>query len=327
MNLTAHWELKLVALVIAVALWIYTSGQVRSERTLTVSVGESSVLGLGGDLVVSSIGPREFTVRLSVPNARLEELPASLSPRLSLPAGTARKGRASLPITGSLLSLPHDVRILDIKPEGVRDIQIGLDRIEELDLPVEPPALAGLPAGLDASLALDVTYVRVRAPVETLERLRSAQARQRFAPIQLDQEDPALASERIQLMQLTPLAEGCTVLTPVKATVTIRPVPLAKPATLVVPVEVLASRDLSEAFSIALDPPRVVLQVKGPENLVAGLRPEDDLVAFVRLHEGLAPGRPHPQVVTVLAPSWLGHEPVTVSVTLTPRPAGPERRE
>jgi hypothetical protein len=319
MSLAAHWELKLVALVIAAALWSYTAGQVRSERTVTVVVAESSVKGLPDDLVVTGVGPHEFTVRLSLPGSREDEIPAQIAPRIELPAEAARKGVASLPITSRLLGLPYDVRILDIKPEGVKELRVGLDRIAEATLPVEPPPLAGLPPGLEATLALDLSLVRVRAPVETLERMQKAGTRIRFQPVPLDQEDASLASERQERVRLVPQAEGCRVLDAVSATVTVRPAPLAAPLTLVVPVEILASRDLLASFAIEVDPPRAVLKARGPENLVAGLRAEEDLVAYVHLREGLEPGKAHPLPLAVQAPAWLAIEPASVRVTLVPR--------
>ena len=62
-----HWELKLVALVIAVALWLYTNGQVRIERSINVSVTSASVQSLPKGYRVTEIRPDKFTVNLSVP--------------------------------------------------------------------------------------------------------------------------------------------------------------------------------------------------------------------------------------------------------------------
>ncbi len=66
-RLVEHWELKVVALVIAVALWLYTNGQVRIERSVNVVVAPSAVLSLPDGYRVTSITPQNFTINISVP--------------------------------------------------------------------------------------------------------------------------------------------------------------------------------------------------------------------------------------------------------------------
>ena len=47
-----NWQVKVVAFFLAIALWLYTSGQARIERTLQVRVQESSVRSLPADYQV-----------------------------------------------------------------------------------------------------------------------------------------------------------------------------------------------------------------------------------------------------------------------------------
>ena len=47
-----NWELKLVSLVVALALWSYTSGQVRVERQVLVEITPAQIAGLPAALHV-----------------------------------------------------------------------------------------------------------------------------------------------------------------------------------------------------------------------------------------------------------------------------------
>lgn len=316
--LTAHWDLKLVALVLAVALWTYTTGQVHVERTATVTVTDQAVSSLPERSRITAISPREFKVRLSVPASRAGELTLEeLAPHLPLsPQATVERGQV-FPITARSLGLPDDVRIIGIEPDNVREITVTLDLEGEADLPVEPPAVTGLPPGLEAALQLDLTLVRVRAPGAELERMRAAKARVRFEPVDLQGVDPMLARPRQERVALTPAAEGFTVLRPVHAAITVRPRP-GQPRQVTVPVEVLGSRDLLRSVAVEIDQPRTTLVLRGPENQLAALKPDQDLTAYVRLRDDLAPGQAHELPVGVLAPPWLAVEPATARVTLAP---------
>lgn len=323
--LTSHWDLKLVALVLAVALWTYTTGQVHVERTAAVTVTDQAVANLPERSRITAISPREFKVRLSVPSSRAGELPLdALEPRLALsPQATIERGQV-FPITARSLGLPDDVRITAIEPDNVREITVSLDLETEADLPVEPPAVTGLPPGLEASLQLDLTLVRLRAPGAEVERMRAAKMRVRFEPVDLAGVDPMLARPRQERVVLTPSAAGFAVLRPVHATITVRPRP-GQPRQVTVPVEVLGSRDLLRSVAVGIDQPRAVLVLRGPENQLAALKPDQDLTAYVRLRDDLAPGQPHELPVGVLAPPWLAVEPATARVTLVPlRAAAPE---
>lgn len=320
MKLTAHWELKVVALVLAVALYIYTSGQVRVEKTVTVSITDSAVRGLPSDYQVVNMTPREFKVVLSVPTIRLTDFEnENLAPRLEVRPEQLATKTASWPLTSHLLRLANDIRIESTEPIDIREITVQLDRITEDSMPVEPPHLSGLPAGLDAIVRLDQTLVRVAAGGAVLELLKRDRERVRFQDIDLRAVDANLAAERQERLILTPLAAPSQtpyhVLGQVGATVTIRPL-LAMSKEMPANVQVLCGKDLLRSVELTLTPPRVTLTVRGPENLLAQLKSED-LTAFVRLHDDLAPEATHDLPVEILAPPWLVVDPAQVKVTLS----------
>jgi len=320
MKLTAHWELKAVALVLAVALYLYTSGQVRVEKTFTVIINDTAVRGLPGDYQVVNLTPREFKVVLSVPTVRLSDLEnESLMPRLEVRPEQLATKSAAWPLTSHLLRLANDIRIESTEPADIREIAVQLDRITEDSMPVELPHLSGLAAGLDATVRLDQTLVRVAAGGAVLELLKRDRERVRFQDIDLHFIEAGLTGEHQERLFLTPLTAPSEtpyhVLGQIAATVTIRPL-LAMTKEMSAPVQVLCGKDLLRSVEITLTPPRVTLTLRGPENLLAQLKPED-LTAFVRLKDDLAPDASQDLPVEVLAPPWLAVDSAQVKVAIS----------
>ena len=322
MRITPHWELKLVAMVVAVALYVYTSGQVRVERTVTVNVSETGVKGLPADYQVVGITPREFKVQLSVPSSRLSDLEATaIVPRLDIRPEHLAAREAMWPLTSFLLQLPNDIRIESTEPPDVREISLRLDRVVEGTLAVELPHLAGLEAGLDASIKLDTTLARIAAGGDVLEMLHRDHERIRFQDVDLRSIPASLTAERQERLVLTPLAPAqetpYQVLDALRATITVRPI-MGIARELSAPVKLLAGKDLLRSVEVTLTPPRVALTVRGPENQLAALTSEA-ITAFVRLPDDVAPdAAAHDLPVEVLAPGWLVVEPTTVRVAISP---------
>ncbi len=322
MRLTAHWELKAVALVLAIALYIYTSGQVRVEKTVSVTLSEMSVRGLPGDYQVVSITPREFKVQLSVPTSRLSDLESeTVTPRLELRPEQLPLETASWPLTSQLLRLPNDIRIIATEPIDIREVTVQLDRVTEGSLPVELPHLAGLPAGLEANVTLDVTKVRVATGGDTLHLLVRDHEKIRFQDIDLRTIDRGIAAEHKEKLVLTPLPPSqeapYRVLDSVTATVSIHPLLTSTRELLSAPIQVLSSRDLLRSVEVTLSPPQAALTIHGPENLLKDLKLEA-LTVFVRLADNLTLETSHELPVEFLVPPGLMIDPAQVRVLLVP---------
>ncbi len=322
--ITAHWELKLVAGVLAVALWVYTSGQVRVERTVTVTAGEAPVKGLTADYQAVHIRPREFKVRLSVPMSRQVEVEFdTLVPRLEVRSDQLAAGLISFPLTSALLRLPNDIRIEATEPELVREIEVQVDRVAEGLLPLEPPRVTGLADGLLATVVLDVTMVRVQAPAGLLERLRAEGYRVRFQDITLGQIPPDLAEPRVERCTAIPLVPpqeaSYRILQTVGAEVHIRPQDQDR-RILTLPLAIVATPDLWRTSGIELAQPRVTVTVRGPRNLLRDLRPERDLTAALLVPDDLPPNALHELPVRLIGPVWLESDPVKATLALSRSP-------
>jgi hypothetical protein len=315
--ITEHWELKLVALAIAVALWLYTSGQVRAERTITVQVRASAVAALPDRYRVSAVEPQAFSVQVSIPESQVAALRAQVVPRFEIAAESLAAGEQIFPITAAALGLEGDVRIVRVVPETVRDIRVRFDAIAEDYLALEVPRLAGIPEGIEAAVVLDRTRVRVRGTREQLDALKGRGARIAFAPLRLDDVDPGLAQERQDVLKLVAREAPCEVVDPITATVTLRP---SAGSRLVVslPIQVLMPPGAEANLRVVLAQPQVSLAVRGPENLLKALRPESELTAYVDLHEGFAAGAAREVPVRILGPGWLVSDPLSVRVAIVP---------
>lgn len=314
-SITAHWELKLVALVIALGLWQYTNGQVRVDRSIRVVVGDAAVQSLSSNrFQVTGIEPREFVVHVSTPtNLEKTFRTDELVPRLVVDADALDKGRQEFPLGNRVLGLNDDIRIV-FESDTPRSIVVTWDQVEEGYLPVEPPLLEKTPAGLEAAITLDRTRVKVSGARSRLETLRQEQHRVRFLPVVLDDVDPLLTGvreERLVLKDQDPLVRTTQ---EVRATITLRP-RAGTPRTVSLPVAVLVPADQVGAGRLELAPERVVLTLRGPENLLAALAPEKDLAVFVRLLKQPDLDAAQELPVELLAPAWLSADPVKVTVT------------
>ena len=326
-RLIEHWELKLVALVIAVALWLYTNGQVRVERTLNVIINQSAVQSLPTDYRVNVIEPRSFTVKVSVPMNQAGNLRNPIIPNLQISGTAVRDGEQSFPITSSLLGLDDDLRIERIDPETVREVRVAFALITEDYVLVEAPTISGLPDGIQASLAIEPTRVRVRGTREQLDGIKVRGQRLVFDPIVLDGIDPTLQVVRKEVVALTHKDTQLEVMDRVTATVTLSPQQGATKE-VSVPVQILAPKDFTSRFAIELSQPQVVLALHGPASLLSGLQPETELTAYVVLRPTIELGVPVEVPVGVMGPTWATYDPVTIRVTVNvlpvrPAPEGP----
>ncbi len=284
--LLGNWELKLVSLVVGVALWTYTSGQVRVERQILVEITPAQISGLPAVLQVSAVEPAEFVAVLSVPTSKLGELRDQvLRPQIELPRDRREAGDVELGLTGRLLGLDSDIRVIRTEPGEVRSVTIRLSALAFATLPAEAPAVVGLPIGIAASVRLDRTRVEVRGPGERVAAAEASGAPLRFAPIHLDGIDPGLAATREERIALHVTEGQLTPVEPVLATVTLQP---ARTSTVVlrVPVAVLLAPGESGRWRVEGQAPTAEVRLSGPDAVVRALGVED-IVAWIDLRQGV----------------------------------------
>jgi hypothetical protein len=316
-RLFGDWELKLVSLVVAVALWIYTSGQVRVERVATITVRPEAVAGLPAHLQVVQITPAEFTIVVSAPVSRLDELHLDRpDPRLRIDRDHLRPGPVEFPLTAHALGLDSDLAIVRTEPADLRAVTVVLGRVAEETLAVEIPPVIGLPPGIAATVGPDLSRVRVRGDEDALRRLVAGNQRVSFRPVELRGIDPALAAERSERIILDPVPGPYTVLDPVGARIALRPA-REQASELQLDVQVLLAPDQLGRWRLDPERPQTTVRVSGPENLMRGLR-ADEVAAWIDLRRPPAPGAAEELPVQLRAPPWLRSEPARVRIVLRP---------
>lgn len=296
--LLGNWELKLVSLVVAVALWTYTSGQVRVERVVQVEFVPAQVAGLPADLQVAAVEPSEFSVVLSVPTSKLGEVrEQTLRPALALPRDRRSPGDVELALTSRLLGLDPDIRVVRTEPGEVRAVTIRLSAIAQGVLAAEAPPVIGLPPGIAAEVRLDRTRVEVRGSREAVMQAETDGSVLRFVPVRLDGVDPFLAAPREERVALHPQEGPLVPVEPVIATIALHP---ARSASVVlrVPVPVLLDADKAGRYRIDGPPPQAEVRLTGPEAVVRAVRAED-VIAWADLRAVATVAGVHDAVVQV----------------------------
>jgi hypothetical protein len=114
--LTRHWELKLLALAFAFALWLFVMTSQNSDLIVSAPV---ELAGLPAGLVISGEEPDSVDVQLHGLRGSLARLaPEQVRARLSL-AG-AEPGEVILRVLPEHIAVPPGITVLRINPSRIR---------------------------------------------------------------------------------------------------------------------------------------------------------------------------------------------------------------
>jgi len=121
--LTRHWELKLLALVFSMALWLFVMTSEKTNAVLPLSIELHS---LPAGLVVTGEQPETVEVQVHGLRSALARVsPESMRVRVSL-AG-ARPGEMMLRLGPEQIIVPVGVTVLRVNPDIVR-IELARER-------------------------------------------------------------------------------------------------------------------------------------------------------------------------------------------------------
>jgi hypothetical protein len=114
--LTRHWELKLLALGFAVALWLFVTTAEKSDLIVSAPI---EIEGLPAGAVVTGEQPESVDVQLHGLRGSLGRLaPDQLRARLSL-AG-AEPGEVTVRILPEHIAVPPGITVLRVNPSRIR---------------------------------------------------------------------------------------------------------------------------------------------------------------------------------------------------------------
>ncbi len=315
-----NWQVKVVAFFLAVALWLYTSGQARIERTLQVHITDSAVRSLPGDYQITEITPREFRVDIDGPSTLLGDLSLDVvQPSLVIAADALAQGHQTFPISERILGLPGDVRLQRINPENLREIRVAFGRIVEGQAGLLELEVIEVPEGLDVTVSVKQGLVRMRGPqavIDEYTRSQPAPLKIGFEPLRLGSIDPATVEPTTFEVELTPRPPpNVAILSTVEATVTVTPRSSVRKLE-TVPVNLLVPHDFFQLYRVELSASQVSVPVHGPQNLLRLLKP-GDLTVYLALPRDIEPDVATEGKLTVISrsPAYTFDE-VTVRYTV-----------
>jgi hypothetical protein len=175
--LLRRWHLKLLALALAVVVWVAVTGEGRGVQDFRVPV---DVL-LGSGVTLAGTPPTNVTVRLRGPDSLLRRVdPYDLSIRVDL-RDTAGGERTVQLSARNVAGVPRDVEVTLIDPDRLR---LAVARKKRREIPVVPTIVGKPPRGYQVYRA--VAHPEALA-VEGPETRISAVTRLTTDPIRADQ--------------------------------------------------------------------------------------------------------------------------------------------
>jgi len=320
--LQVHWQIKIVALIFAVALWFYTAGQVRVSTTVSVSIDETSIVGLPSGHRVASISPREFSIELSGPASVLRGIrDGSIHPRLELSTRALQEGMQTFALTPTHLGIDAEVFILGTNPATIEAITVTIGRVVTEHFWVEPPSLLDVPVGIKVEIALDRDQVEVTGAIQALAELRARNPRLQFNPITLTGIDASVTTTNVFTAPLRPLVPEGVKVGDVVAHITLTAVE-TRQRQIAVPIQLLSPANVWSRYTVQLAQSQVLVNVRGPAHLIDALDPAS-VLAYVDLRTIGELDRQREVPVLFVGPSWLRIEPANVSLKVVAVAADP----
>jgi YbbR domain-containing protein len=158
-----NWHLKVLALVIAVGLWLFVVGSERRQMSMAAPV---AYVGLPAEAVLASDPNDRVDLQLEVSRWAMHRVtPDALRVRVNL--AQLGEGESTVPLSPADVETPPGVRVTRVTPPWAR---VTLLRASEQALPVVP-RVRGTPAPGFAvrRVVAEPSSVLVRGPRSTIE--------------------------------------------------------------------------------------------------------------------------------------------------------------
>ncbi len=324
--LHAHWELKLIAMALAITLYLFIGGVTHLERAFQIEVRRSDLV-IPPDVdryVISAITPESFQIRLGGPRALLDTVRSeTLRPRLELDAGQLASGSQSFPVTARLFGLPPELHIVGHEQHAI-EVRVSEIIREDITLSITDVIFneMDLPDGLvvDSVALTGVSRVPLVGTRDAIERIRTRQ-RPVLEPLSLaGLVSPDLISPvEKQLPLRLALGEGVRMDGEYDLGVTLRIAPRQVSRQLHAEVMVLAPADYLERFQVTVSPARRAFTVTGPKNRIDAENLAERIALFVDLSSRPSLDEGAPYEVRYTAPAWATIQVGAVQVTITSR--------
>jgi YbbR domain-containing protein len=255
-RLFRNWPFKLVALVLAFAIWVAVTGESRIVKDFPVPLE----IVLSDARILASAPPNNVTVRLRGPEGLLRRL-ESTSMAMRVDLGDAPPGTHDVQLSkADLQNVPRDVTVEFIDPDR---LSLALGRRLRRELKVVPAFLGQPPEGFafyGAQVLPEIIVVEgPESEIKSLELLKTN-------PIRLDQRTAPFQ------VRVSAVAEGTYVRVvdprPLEVRVEVDAAPVERMFA-AIPVQLTGERYRSTPTPEALN-----VTLSGPPAIVDGMRPE-----------------------------------------------------
>ncbi|HRZ87718.1 MAG TPA: CdaR family protein [bacterium] len=272
---------KLAAVLLAVLVWFYISGEERITVTKDIPV---TVL-LPGDYVLTGNSASTVRIGLSGPREVMKDIDAQSLAAVKDLRQTSAPGSVTFPVSDKELRIPKYTSLLDVSP---REVTVTLDRLIEKDMKVEAALRDRPPEGYAVEkIELNPSIVKVTGPESDLKKLASINTKR----LDLTGRTNSFA----QKVELEPLLDKYPCKEQVDVIVTIKEQSSQKSFDRK-GVTLLAAP--SQQVRVSLEPAAVELTVSGPAALVAKTE-EKNLSCYVDI-QNLAAGEYDLPIQTIL---------------------------
>ncbi len=160
-----NWALKIVALALALIIWIIFVPQdkIISEKTLAVPI---EITNVPTDMAVVERPVSSVEITIRAPKRILGEItPSSVSARLDLEHATVYQ--QEYPLNKAMIALPPGAEVVEIRPNKVL---VKLERTREEVMSIRPGVMGKVAAGyVVARIEVDPPQVTVHGPVSKIK--------------------------------------------------------------------------------------------------------------------------------------------------------------
>ena len=319
-TLLYNWEFKLIALLLAISLYAYTSDLITINRRLVIPVLTTEHISQTPEgFVVTGLEPRTpMDVYITGPRKLVQNLEEQLEIDLKIDLNSIKEGEQIFAINNALLGLDPKIKIEEIRP--AKEITVKVSRQMYRTVPINTDLkFIGLPDDLLVpEVQLDKTDLEVYGPEDVVSKLEALEVEPVDLGRALANQEVRRAIERVVPIRLKlPPVVRATDDEKVYAKFILRPKMASREMNL--PLSVLAEPEFAVTHRIEFASPIITVTVKGPTSYLGELK-EDQLTAYVNISADQFTDSSSKRLpVYVQNPSWVSVGPSQVLVTVKKR--------
>ena len=298
-----NWEFKLIALMLAISLYFYTSDLINIDRRLVIPVLHQvkNIDNVPDGYVVTGLDPlSEIEVFIRGPRKIVQNLEENLNVTLNLEKKSIREGEQIFAINNKLLGLDPKIKIEEIRP--VRQIVVAVSKQLYRSVPIDANIrFLELPETVQQpEVQLEKTDLGVHGPEAEVEGLTSLEVEP--IKISIPKEHIGAFEKVVPIRILLPPSVRVTDAASLYAKITIKPKMAKREMNL--PISILADPEFMSQYRVKFNSPVITVTVSGPVSYLGELK-EDQLTAYVILSaEQFLETAVKSLTVYVKSPSW-----------------------